>query len=54
MAAQYPLDRIKWVVEFLTRKYKISLILSKKSWASKEIAVVFCELTQRGAYKNWV
>ena len=36
---------VRWVVEFHTHEYKISLGL-------KEISV-FCELTLRGVYKNW-
>ena len=36
-------SRVRWVVEFLIRGYKINIILSKKLMEFKEI-VVFCEI----------
>ena len=41
--------RVRWVVEFLTRGYKISFILSTKWMMSFKEITEFCELT----YTNW-
>ena len=43
--------RVRWVVEFSTQGYKISLILQKETMGSKKMALT-CELTQRGTIKN--